>query len=101
MLKQLLTGATIALGAALLAQPALIAQQGGCRPVMFPTKEQFAASAEAQKHVEAARKLAGSDLQKEFANTCSSTGPQRAAPPAGTSVVCKPSAGGVTRSPSR
>ena len=42
-------------------------------------KEQFAASAEAQKHVAAAQQLAGSDLQKEFENTCSSTGPQRVA----------------------
>ena len=46
---------------------------------MFPTKEQFTTSTEAQKHVEAARKIAGTDLVKEFDNTCSSTGPQRAA----------------------
>jgi hypothetical protein len=44
-----------------------------------PTKEQFAASAEAQKHVAAAKQLAGHDLQAEFDNTCSYTGPERVA----------------------
>ena len=70
----------IALGAALGLHAGVAAQRGGgAGPVRFPTQEQFAASAEAQKHVAAARKIAGTDLQKEFENTCSATGPQRAA----------------------
>ena len=40
---------------------------------------QFEASAEAQKRVAAARKIAGADLAEEFENTCSATGPQRVA----------------------
>jgi metallo-beta-lactamase class B len=80
MMKRILTGATIAIGAALMLQAPVAAQRGGgARPPVFPTKDQFAASAEAQKHVAAARTIAGRDLQTEFANTCSSTGPQRAA----------------------
>ncbi len=78
MLKRVLTGGAIAIGAALMLQAPVAAQRGG-RPPVFPTKEQFAASAEAQKHVAAARKIAGTDLVKEFENTCSSTGPQRVA----------------------
>ena len=53
--------------------------QGRARPAMFPTKEQFAASSEAQRRVAAARALAKNDLVKEFETVCSSTGPQRAA----------------------
>lgn len=69
-----------ALIAASAFQAAPVAQRGsGAGPVRFPTTEQFAASAEAQKHVAAARKIAGIDLLKEFENTCSSTGPQRVA----------------------
>jgi metallo-beta-lactamase class B len=76
MLKQL--GAFI--GAAGVAfAPVILSAQGAARPQIFPTKEQFQASAAAQQHVETARKLAGTDLTKEFANTCSSTGPQRVA----------------------
>src|SRR5207237_10442385 len=70
-----------AIALALAAMP-LAAQRGGgapARPPMFPTKAQFAASAEAQSHVAAAKKIAGTDLVKEFENTCSSTGPQRVA----------------------
>jgi metallo-beta-lactamase class B len=80
VLKTILTGATIAIGAAFTLQAPLAAQRGGgARPPVFPTKDQFAASADAQKHVAAARAIAGTDLQTEFANTCSSTGPQRVA----------------------
>src|SRR5262245_46246564 len=81
MLRRALTGAAIAIGVAMMLGASLHAQRGGGapRPPMFPTKEQFAASAEAKKHVDAARTIAGTDLVKEFENTCSSTGPQRAA----------------------
>jgi metallo-beta-lactamase class B len=78
MVKRIVAGASIAIGAALMLQAPVAAQRGGRAP-MFPTKEQFAASADAQKHVETARAIAGADLAKEFANTCSSTGPQRVA----------------------
>jgi metallo-beta-lactamase class B len=73
-----LCGAAIAL---IIAATPLAAQRGGGapRPPVYPAKEQFAASAEAQKHVAAAKQLAGSDLQAEFENTCSFTGPERAA----------------------
>ena len=64
--------------AAALHAPAAAQRAGGAsRPPAFPTKEQFDASAEAQKHVAAAKKLAGTDLQTEFENTCSYTGPER------------------------
>ena len=49
------------------------------RPPIYPTKEQFEASAEAQRHVAAAKQLARNDLLPEFENTCSFTGPERAA----------------------
>ena len=49
------------------------------RPPIYPTKQQFEASAEAQRLVAAARQLARSDLGAEFENTCSFTGPERAA----------------------
>jgi metallo-beta-lactamase class B len=60
------------------AQPARPAGQAA-RPPVFPTKEQFEASAEAQRRVAAAKELAGTDLILEFENTCSFTGPERAA----------------------
>jgi metallo-beta-lactamase class B len=66
--------------AAALHAPAAAQRSGGAsRPPAFPTKEQFEASADAQKHVAAAKKLAGADLQTEFENTCSYTGPERVA----------------------
>jgi metallo-beta-lactamase class B len=49
------------------------------RPPIYPTKQQFEASAEAQRHVAVAKQLAGTDLLAEFENTCSFTGPERAA----------------------
>jgi len=60
------------------AQPARPASPAA-RPPIYPTKEQFDASAEAQRHVAVAKQLAGSDLIPEFENTCSFTGPERAA----------------------
>lgn len=74
------SGLLIVMATALVLHSTVAAQRGGgAAPVRFPTKEQFEASAEAQKHVAAARKIAGTDLLKEFENTCSATGPQRAA----------------------
>ena len=49
------------------------------RPPIYPTKQQFEASAEAQRLVAAAKQLARDDLTAEFENTCSFTGPERAA----------------------
>ena len=80
MRNRLSCGVLVAVGSVLLLQPMVDAQRGGgAGPVRFPTKAQFDASAEAQKHVAAARKIAGGDLVKEFENHCSSTGPQRVA----------------------
>ena len=71
----------LAFSAALAVHAPLAAQRGGGapRPPVYPTKPQFEASAEAQKHVAAAKALARTDLQTEFENTCSYTGPERAA----------------------
>jgi metallo-beta-lactamase class B len=83
MRTSLLTVLALAAGAALIFQPAAGAQRGGggggSEAPRFPTKQQFEASAEAQKIVAEVRARAGADLQKEFENTCSATGPQRAA----------------------
>ena len=83
MLTRILTVLALAAGAALMFQPAAGAQRGGGggggEAPRFPTKQQFEASAEAQKIVAEVRARVGADLQKEFENTCSATGPQRAA----------------------
>jgi len=73
--------ALLALEIALAFHAPVVAQRGGGapRPPIYPTKGQFDASAEAQKHVAAAKALARTDLQTEFENTCSYTGPERAA----------------------
>jgi metallo-beta-lactamase class B len=73
--------AVLGAGLACALHASVAAQRGGGapRPPIFPTPEQFAASPAAKMHVEAARTLAGTDLSKEFENTCSSTGPQRVA----------------------
>jgi metallo-beta-lactamase class B len=80
-MKQMLIGSLMAVGLAVALPPAATAQRGGGapRPPIYPTQEQFTASAEAQKHVAAAKQLAGADLREEFDNTCSFTGPERAA----------------------
>jgi metallo-beta-lactamase class B len=78
MLKSLVNGMVIAVGGMLVLQ-VTAAAQGGSAPVQFPTEEQFAASAEAQRIVDAAREFVGNDLQTEFDSTCTHTGPQRAA----------------------
>ncbi|MCY3731537.1 MAG: hypothetical protein OXF98_09365, partial [Rhodospirillaceae bacterium] len=78
MFKQLVTAAAIATGAALILPPPAQAQNAN-RRVLFPTQTQFEASAEAQRLVEAARTLVGDDLQREYDNVCTHTGPQRVA----------------------
>ena len=76
MFKRLATGVSIAIGAALILQTSATAQNG---PVRFPTPEQFEASAEAQRIIQEARRLIGDDLQEEYDNNCTFSGPQRAA----------------------
>ena len=78
MFTRLATGILIAIGAALILQTSAAAQ-GGNRPVRFPTPEQFEASAEAQRIIEEARRFVGDDLQEEYDNNCTFSGPQRAA----------------------
>ena len=80
-MKHVVLAGALAIGATLALHTPLVAQRGGGapRPPIYPTKQQFEASAEAQKHVAAAKALAGTDLQGEFENTCSYTGPERAA----------------------
>ena len=78
MFKQLVTAAVIAAGAALILPPSAEAQNTN-RRVLFPTQAQFEASVEAQRLVEAARTLVGDDLQREYDNVCTHTGPQRVA----------------------
>ena len=53
--------------------------RGGGQAERFPTAQQFAGSKEAQQHVAAAMKIAGSDLVEEARAFCSPTGPQRPA----------------------
>jgi hypothetical protein len=57
---RVLTGGAIAISAALIPQVPVAAQRGA-RPPIFPTKDQFAASAEAKEQVAAARTIAGTD----------------------------------------
>ena len=78
MLTRLVTATTIAVAATLILQTSAWAQNAN-RRVLFPTEEQFVASEEAQRLVQAARAFVGDDLQWEYSNTCTNTGPQRAA----------------------
>ena len=78
MLTRLVTATAIAVGATLILQTSAWAQNAN-RRVLFPTEEQFEASEEAQRLVQAARAFVGDDLQWEYSNTCTNTGPQRAA----------------------
>lgn len=78
MLKTHVTGIVIAAAAALILQSPAGAQNSN-RRVLFPTEAQFEASNEAQRLVQAARAFVGDDLQWEYGNTCTNTGPQRAA----------------------
>jgi len=78
MFKRFVTGMVIALAAALILPASADAQRAN-RRVLFPTEEQFEASGEAQRLVQAARAFVGNDLQKEYGIVCTNTGPQRAA----------------------
>jgi len=62
-----------------LAFATLAHAQDADRRVLFPTQEQFDASAEAQRIVRDARALIGEDLEREYATMCTHTGPQRLA----------------------
>ncbi len=81
MLKRVLTGVAVAMGAVLMLQVPGVAQGrgGGNRPPRFPTAQQFEASADAQKIVAAVRARVGTDLQREFEMVCSGPGAVRAA----------------------
>jgi hypothetical protein len=59
-----LGGVAVAVGAALMLHVPAAPQRGG-GPPRFPSTQQFEASAEAQKHVAAARTIAGTDLLAE------------------------------------
>ena len=68
--------AVSAVAACAVAMPAESTAQGRRN---FPTGEQFASSAAAQRHVEAARRIAGTDLVDDFNRFCTATGPLRPA----------------------
>ncbi|MDH3508870.1 MAG: MBL fold metallo-hydrolase [Gammaproteobacteria bacterium] len=70
--------AAAAVAAIVIVQDSASAQSAN-RRVLFPTEAQFEASSQAQGLVRTARALVGDDLQREFANVCTHTGPQRAA----------------------
>ncbi len=53
--------------------------QNANRRVLFPTEAQFEASAEAQRIVHDAHAFVGNDLEYEYGNMCTHTGPQRMA----------------------
>ncbi len=78
MLTRLVPTMVITVGAVLILQASAGAQNAN-RRVLFPTEGQFEASEEAQRLVQGARDLVGNDLQWEYGNTCTNTGPQRAA----------------------
>ena len=75
---KLAAGMVIVLGLATIFVSAALAQNAN-RRVLFPTEAQFEASAEAQRIVRDARAFAGTDLEREYANMCTHTGPQRMA----------------------
>ncbi len=69
---------TVVLGAMSILAGSVQAQNGN-RRVLFPTEAQFEASAAAQRIVRDARAFVGDDLEYEYANMCTHTGPQRMA----------------------
>ena len=80
-MRRVVGGVVFAVWAAAVV-PAPAAAQGrgqGNRPAAYPTDQQMAQSAEAQRHLAAARALAKTDLTREFENACSAMGPQRPA----------------------
>ena len=74
MFRNVLSATAVALIIVLASQPKLRAQGQG-----VPTPEALAASEEAQQHIAAAMRLAGSDLVNEAEALCSPAGPRRAA----------------------
>jgi metallo-beta-lactamase class B len=77
MFKRVATGMFMAISLVLILQTSASAQR--VRRVLFPTAEQFTASAEAQRLVEDASAFIGGDLQREYESVCTNTGPERAA----------------------
>mgnify|MGYP006175781231 FL=1 len=77
MFKRVAARMVMAISIILILQTAASAQR--VRRVLFPTVEQFAASAEAQRLVEDASAFIGGDLQREYDSVCTNTGPERAA----------------------
>ncbi len=78
MRRNLAAGTAVILGAMIVLIGAVEAQNAN-RRVLFPTDAQFAASAEAQRLVREAQVFVGDDLEREYANMCTHTGPQRMA----------------------
>ena len=76
MRRTFATRAALVVGALALSIGAADAQN---RRVLFPSAEQFAASAEAQRIVREARAFVGDDLEAEYSIMCTHTGPQRMA----------------------
>ncbi len=81
MLKQAVSGITVVLCMAAVAQLHVNAQGRGGRGrgPELPTEKQMAESSEAQRHIAAAMKLAGSDLLPQAKMFCTATGPLRLA----------------------
>ena len=77
MFKKFTTRIVLAVSMMLILQTSASAQR--VRRVLFPTPEQFIASAEDQRIIEDASAFVGNDLQREYSMVCSSTGPERAA----------------------
>ena len=71
MFRNVLSATAVALIIVLASQPKLRAQGQG-----VPTPEALAASEEAQQHIAAAMRLAGSDLVNEAEALCSPAGPR-------------------------
>jgi metallo-beta-lactamase class B len=76
MRKNFAAGTGVILGAMTVLMGSVEAQNAN-RRVLFPTEAQFSDSAEAQRLVRAARAFVGDDLEREYANMCTHTGPQR------------------------
>ena len=73
----------IAIALATTCAAAIVQAQGGRggrgQGEAFPSAEQFADSAQAQQHVAAAMRIAGTDVAAEAKALCTPTGPQRPA----------------------
>ena len=78
MSKSFATRTAVVIGAMTCLAVSLQAQNAN-RRVLFPAESQFEASAAAQRIVRDARAFIGNDLEREYANMCTHTGPQRMA----------------------